>query len=121
MAVKVLLGLLLLLIATELAFGCSNNLCPVVTNTNALCSGTLRYQCVCDFTCSEWDKPCNWCLTCPAEIQNINSCRDQKNKLPLFRLPNRNRKECLDINILTHKNSNCCDKFCQLNVKDVCF
>ncbi|XP_022219011.2 uncharacterized protein LOC111071798 [Drosophila obscura] len=109
MTVKVLLGLLLLNIATEVAFACTGNLCPEVTNTNHLCSGTLRYQCVCDFTCSEWDQPCNWCLTCPEEISDINTYRNQKNKLPVFGLPNKSYKQCLDINIQTHNYNKCRD------------
>ncbi|EDV57592.1 uncharacterized protein LOC6540874 [Drosophila erecta] len=122
MVAKILLSLLLLVVATELVCAqCSQKLCPVVTNSNPRCKGKLQYQCVCDFTCSEWDKPCNWVLTCPAEINDINNVRDKKNKLNLLRLPKRNRQECLDININTHKHPNCCNLFCKSNFKDVCF
>ncbi|XP_017075223.1 uncharacterized protein LOC108110634 [Drosophila eugracilis] len=125
MAAKIVVSLLLLCVASELvAAQCSqkrSGLCPVVQNHNPLCRGKLKYQCVCDFTCSEWDKPCNWVLTCEAEVLAINKARVKKNKLLLFRLPNQSHKQCLDININTHKHINCCNLFCQANIKDVCF
>ncbi|KAH8413448.1 hypothetical protein KR009_011332 [Drosophila setifemur] len=121
MAAKILLSLLLLFVASD-AKTRAQNLCPAIQNTNSLCAGQVtQYQCICDFTCSEWDKPCNWVLTCEEEIMNINSYRAISNKLQVFRLPNRNHKECLDININTHKHKNCCDMFCAANIKDVCF
>nr|XP_016934774.1 uncharacterized protein LOC108013420 [Drosophila suzukii] len=122
MVVKILLSLLLLFIASELVLAqCSQNLCPAVKNSNKRCRGNLQYQCVCDFTCSEWDKPCNWVLSCEAEVNDINVVRNKKNKLILLRLPHLNHTECLDININTHKHPNCCNLFCNANVKDVCF
>ncbi|EDW87507.1 uncharacterized protein LOC6526691 [Drosophila yakuba] len=122
MVAKILLSLLLLVVATELASAqCPQKLCPVVRNSNPRCKGKLQYQCVCDFTCSEWDKPCNWVLSCKNEIDDINAVRNKKNKLSLLTLPNRNQQECLDININTHKHPNCCNLFCKANVKDVCF
>ncbi|KAI8042098.1 uncharacterized protein LOC128263192 [Drosophila gunungcola] len=121
MAANILLSLLLLFVASDLVVGCSNKLCPVVTNSNSLCKGKPEYQCVCDFTCSEWDKPCNWVLSCKAEIDNINEFRNRKSKLPVFRLPNRSHQECLDININTHKHPNCCNLFCKAKIRDVCF
>jgi len=82
MVVKILLSLLLLFIASELVLAqCSQNLCPAVKNPNKRCRGNLQYQCVCDFTCSEWDKPCNWVLSCEAEVNDINVVRNKKNKL----------------------------------------
>ncbi|XP_017014670.2 uncharacterized protein [Drosophila takahashii] len=121
MAAKILLSLLLLFIVSELVLvQCSQkNLCPVLKNNK--CKGKAQYQCVCDFTCSEWDKPCNWVLSCEEEIDAINEVRSRKNKLILLRLPNRNHNECLGININTHKHPNCCNLFCQANVKDMCF
>ncbi|XP_017037392.1 uncharacterized protein [Drosophila kikkawai] len=126
MAVKILLTLLLLCVAFELGSQCQTktntvNGCDVVVNTSPCCKGKkLEHQCVCDFTCSEWDKPCNWVLTCKEEIENINNFRRAKNKLNVFRLPSRTQKECLQININTHKHPNCCDKFCAVYT-DVCF
>ncbi|XP_037711820.1 uncharacterized protein LOC119548575 [Drosophila subpulchrella] len=122
MGAKILLILLILFIASELVLAqCSKNFCPAVKNTNRRCQGKLQYQCVCDFTCSEWDKPCNWVLSCEAEVNDINAVRNRKNKLILLRLPHLNHTECLDININTHKHPNCCNLFCNANVKDVCF
>ncbi|KAH8353338.1 hypothetical protein KR084_010338 [Drosophila pseudotakahashii] len=123
MTAKILLSLLLLSVVFELVLAqCSQkNLCPVLKNNNRLCRGKTQYQCVCDFTCSEWDKPCNWVLSCDAEIDDINEVRCRKNKLILLRLPNRSHQECLDININTHKHPNCCNLFCKAKVKDVCF
>ncbi|EDW54114.1 uncharacterized protein LOC6613218 [Drosophila sechellia] len=122
MVAKILLSVLLLAVVTDLVSAqCSQNLCPAITNSNCRCKGKLQYQCVCDFTCSEWDKPCNWVLTCPEEIDDINSVRDKRNKLNLFRLPNRSRRECLEINVNTHKHPNCCNLFCKSKFKDVCF
>ncbi|XP_017047374.1 uncharacterized protein LOC108092351 [Drosophila ficusphila] len=121
MAAKILLSLLLLSVASELALACGKNLCPVVENHNRLCRGKLQHQCVCDFTCSEWDKPCNWVVSCEAEIENINIYRSKKNKLPVIRLPHKSHQECLEINVKTHNHTNCCNLFCSLNIRDVCF
>ncbi|KAH8246610.1 hypothetical protein KR038_005328 [Drosophila bunnanda] len=127
MAAKILLTVLLLFVAFELSSQCltntnTNNGCEVVQNTNPCCQGkVLRHQCICDFTCSEWDKPCNWVYTCEEEILNINNCRRNKNKLIVFRMKSLNHEECLAINHDTHNKPNCCDKFCKAKVTDFCF
>ncbi|KAH8282135.1 hypothetical protein KR054_005734 [Drosophila jambulina] len=129
MAAKILLTLLLLFVAFELSSQClpspntnTKNGCDVVENTSDCCRGkVIKHQCVCDFTCSEWDKPCNWVLTCPEEIDNINSYRLAKNKLFVFRLPRRTHEECLQINHDTHKQPNCCNLFCdKKKYTDIC-
>ncbi|XP_020812258.1 uncharacterized protein LOC110187199 [Drosophila serrata] len=126
MAAKILFTLLLLFVAFELSSQCQSstnikNGCEVVVNTNPCCRGKkLIHQCACDFTCSEWDKPCNWVYTCDEEIKIINDVRRSKNKLIVFLLPSVNHQECLEINHNTHKHPNCCDKFCKAKVLDVC-
>ncbi|XP_068151082.1 uncharacterized protein [Drosophila tropicalis] len=99
------------------SFGCNQP----VKKSSCCDASSIRFQCVCDFTCTAWDKPCNWCYTCPEELGYINQIRAKTNKLPIFGLPYRNHTECLNINILTHQQTNCCNYFCQANIKDVCF
>ncbi|KAH8337567.1 hypothetical protein KR074_006884 [Drosophila pseudoananassae] len=121
MAAKIILGLLLLFVVSEKVLACQQSLCPVVNNWNCLCEGKAAHVCVCDFTCSEWDKPCNWVVSCQAEVDNINAWRCRKNKLDLLWLPTLCHEECLNVNVDTHKRINCCNLFCQQNVTDVCF
>ncbi|KAH8249614.1 hypothetical protein KR032_010933 [Drosophila birchii] len=130
MAAKILLTLLLLCIAFGLRAvnsqcTCPNSVCKVVVNTSPLCvNKNISQQCVCDFTCTKWPRPCNWVVTCTEEIENINNnYRFPKNKLFVFRLPNRSHKECLEINYRTQNRENCCDKFCcnDTILRDACF
>ncbi|KAH8349235.1 hypothetical protein KR067_002791 [Drosophila pandora] len=121
MAVKILLGLLLFFVVSERILACKQSPCPVVNNWNCLCEGKAAHVCVCDFTCSEWDKPCNWVVSCEKEVCNINEWRCRKKKLDLLWLPQLSHEECLNVNVDTHKRRNCCNLFCSLNVTDVCF
>ncbi|KAH8246638.1 hypothetical protein KR038_011703 [Drosophila bunnanda] len=126
MAAKILLTLLLLCTAlgTRSQCQCPNSVCNVVVNTSPLCvNKNITGQCVCDFTCTKWPRPCNWALTCPEEIQNINqNFRRAKNKLFVFRLPNRSFKECMEFNHRSRNGDNCCEQFCRSNVEvDACF
>ncbi|KAH8267418.1 hypothetical protein KR018_001032 [Drosophila ironensis] len=121
MVAKIMLCFVVLFVVLPEILGQCEPLCPVVKNRNCLCLGKAQQQCVCDFTCSEWDKPCNWVVTCMEEIENINAYRDVKGKLMVLRLPNRSRDECLAINVMTHNRKNCCNKFCQKNKRDTCF
>ncbi|KAH8241543.1 hypothetical protein KR026_011023 [Drosophila bipectinata] len=121
MGFQILLGVLLLLVASKEGLSHKKDLCPVVTNNSPLCKGNTTHMCVCDFTCSGWDKPCNWVVSCQAQIQDINNIRRDKNKLIIFILPNRSYKQCLEINVNTHKHRNCCNLFCKNGTRDVCF
>ncbi|KAH8333878.1 hypothetical protein KR059_004188 [Drosophila kikkawai] len=126
MAAKILLTLLLLCFAFELSFQCTcpNSVCKVVVNTSPCCVGkNISQQCVCDFTCTKWPRPCNWVVTCPEEIENINDYRRAKNKLIVFRLPNRTHKQCLEINYRSKHGDNCCEQFCRNKdiAVDACF
>ncbi|XP_023031384.1 uncharacterized protein LOC6642394 [Drosophila willistoni] len=121
-AKTVFLSFLLLSISFQIQLAASSFGCNQPVSSSDKCdASSIRFQCVCDFTCSAWDKPCNWCYTCPAELGYINQIRAKTNKLPIFGLPYRNHTECLNINILTHNNKNCCNYFCEANIKDVCF
>ncbi|KAH8282137.1 hypothetical protein KR054_005736 [Drosophila jambulina] len=127
MAAKILQTLLLLCIAygisSQCGCNCPNSVCKVVVNTSPVCMGkNISQQCVCDFTCTQWPRPCNWVVTCTEEIMAINDVRRAKGKLIVFRLPNRSHKQCLEINYRTQNKDNCCDQFCRSNIAaDTCF
>ncbi|XP_020803200.1 uncharacterized protein LOC110179953 [Drosophila serrata] len=126
MAAKILTTLLILcmVFVENSQCTCPNSVCEVVVNTSPQCvNKDIRGQCVCDFTCTKWSRPCNWVLTCPEEIQNINqNYRKDKNKLFIFRLPNRSHRECMEINHRSRNGDNCCEQFCRGDITvDACF
>lgn len=87
MAILILLSVLIFFVASKEGLSHTRELCPIVRNNNPICEGNTTHMCVCDFTCSGWDKPCNWVVSCKAEIKVINDVRRGKNKLSKFLYP----------------------------------